>query len=147
MSWYKKANKQLWEIDPTSKEYNDIDIDTLDRLAFGFSEKDITRLSPRQLKIKWQDDLNNVIQEQQYSGKSKEEWARNIDLNEPIEVIFEDGVFKIDDGHHRYYATLILGIELNVSLTIKDKPHLFSVVKALSEGKPVPPEIIKFYNL
>jgi hypothetical protein len=34
--------------------------DILDRLAFGFSNDDITQISPKQLKVKWKDDLENV---------------------------------------------------------------------------------------
>ena len=148
MNWYKKSqqNRNLWEISPRSKEYNDISIDELDRMAFGFSRNDITRLSPSQLQIKWKDDLDNVIFEQENSGLSKEEWAKRINLLEPIDVIYEDGVFKVDDGHHRYYAALILRVDLNVSLEIKDKPHKSAVMRALSEGKQIPSEIMEIYN-
>ncbi len=148
MSWYKKAqqNKKLWEISPRSKEYADISIDELDRMAFGFSRNDIKRLSPNQLNIKWKTDLDNVIYEQENSGLSKEEWAKRIDLSEPIDVIYEDGGFKVDDGYHRYYAALILGVDLNVFLEIKDKPHKSAVMRALSEGKNVPFEIMEIYD-
>ncbi len=148
MNWYKKAEnqKQIWEMDPTGPEYSKLDIDTLDRMVFGFSRKDITRLSPNKLSIKWKDDLNNVIYEQENSGLSKEEWAKRINLTEPIDVIYEDGVFKVDDGHHRYYAALILGVDLNISLEIKDKPHRTAVMRALSEGKQIPFEVMRGYN-
>tara|TARA_Y100000310_G_scaffold180635_1_gene180553 strand:+ start:13865 stop:14323 length:459 start_codon:yes stop_codon:yes gene_type:complete len=149
MSWYKKAQRNLWEMSPRSKEYNDLDINTLDRMAFGFARNDIKTLSPGQLEIKWKDDLDNVIWEQKNSGKSEEEWAKSIDLTEPIDVIFEDGTFKVDDGHHRYYAAQILGLPLNVSIEIKDNPYTYAMKKAISEGKPVPPEILnewKSYN-
>jgi len=53
---------------------------------------------------------------------SKEEWAKNVDLSEPIDVVFENGKFYIDDGHHRYYAALILDKKLKVNLVIEDKP-------------------------
>ena len=145
MNWYKIA-KELWEIPATSEEYARLDIDDLDRMAFGFSRDDITRLSPSQLHIKWHQDMENVIWEQEQSGLSKEDWARQINLSEPIDVIFEDGVFKIDDGHHRFYAASILGQDLNVDLTINDKPHRTAVIKALREGKQVPPEVMKDYN-
>ena len=146
MSWYRKANRELWEMPATGEEYANLDIDALDRMAFGFSRKDITKLSPQQLQIKWKDDLENVIYEQQQSGLDKEDWARQIDLSEPIDAVYEDGVFKVDDGHHRYYAALILGQDLNVDLTINDKPHRTAVMRALREGKQVPPEVMKDYN-
>lgn len=149
MNWYKIAqiNKELWQISPASEEYANLDIDTLDRMAFGFSRNDIQKMYPENLNIKWEEDLKNVIVEQKASGLSETEWAQNINLEEPIDVIFEDGVFKIDDGHHRYYAALILGKPLNVSLEIKDNPHRYAVMKALKEGKPVPQEILKQYEL
>ncbi len=145
MNWYKIAIKQLWEYSPLSKEYSDFDIDTLDRMAFGFSRSDIKQLSPNDLKIKWQDDMNNVINEQKNSGKSPQDWARSIDLTEPIDVIYENGVFKIDDGHHRFYAAKILNKMLNVSLEIKDKPHQHAVIKAIQNGEKVSPDILKHY--
>lgn len=148
MNWYKKARqRELWEMDPTGEEYANLDMDTLERMAFGFARKDITRLSPQQLQIEWRDDLNNAIREQEQSGLSKEEWARQIDLSEPIVVFYEDGVFKVDDGHHRYYAALILGKDLAVNVNwINDKPHRTAVKRALEEGKQVPPEVMRHYR-
>jgi hypothetical protein len=37
-----------------------ISIEALDRAAHGFSSDDVTTLLPKQLKIKWKDDLDNV---------------------------------------------------------------------------------------
>lgn len=146
MNWYKKANKQLWEMLSSGEEYANLDMDTLDRMAFGFARGDITKLNPKQLQIKWKNDFRNVVAEQQGSGLSRENWAKQIDLSEPIDVIYEDKVFKIDDGYHRYYAALILGIDLNVSLTIKDKPHKAAIMRAISEGKQIPPDVMNEYN-
>ena len=149
MNWYKKiAEKvQLWEMSPTSKEYADLDIDTVDRMAFGFARNDIKQINPNRLHIKWKGDMNNVVEEQRASGLSKFEWAKKINLSEPIDVIFEDGVFKIDDGHHRYYAAKIRGEMLNINLEIKDKPHQFAVMKAFRSGKNVPQDILRHYEL
>jgi len=144
---YKQAQLELWQMSARGPEYANLDIDTLDRMAFGFSRKDIKRINPKNLQIKWKQDMDNVIEEQKASGLSKEEWANQIDLSEPIEVIFEDGVFKIDDGHHRYYATLIRGGLANVVVEIKDNPWMFAVERALKENKPVPQEVLKEYEL
>jgi hypothetical protein len=89
MNWYKKSQLNLWEMSSRSKEYNNLDINTLDRMAFGFARGDIRTLSPGQLEIKWQDDLDNVIWEQKKSGKSEEEWAKGIDLSEPPDILRE----------------------------------------------------------
>jgi hypothetical protein len=98
------------------------DIDSLDEMAFGFSEKSLKTLSPKDLNIKWKDDLENVEWEIEKSGKSETEWAKGVNLEEPIDVVFENGKFYVDDGHHRYTAAKILNKDLNIDLEIKDKP-------------------------
>jgi hypothetical protein len=80
-----------------------------DRAAFGFSRDEIKTLMPGQLSVKWKDDYDNVVAKQKDSGLSKEAWAKKINLSEPIDVIYEDGKFKVDDGYHRFYAATILG--------------------------------------
>lgn len=100
----------------------------LDKAAFGVSE-DIKQLMPDQLKIRWHDDLENVKWEIEQQGLTDEQWAKYIDLTEPIEVEywkneeegFEEG-FYISDGHHRYYAAKTLEVPLNVDLEIKVNP-------------------------
>lgn len=94
----------------------------LDRLAFGFSESDITELSPTQLKIKWKDDIENVKWEVKKSGLVPKIWSSKINLLEPIDVSFEKGKFYIEDGHHRYFAAKTLNKKLKVSLEIKSNP-------------------------
>jgi hypothetical protein len=99
-----------------------ISIEALDRAAFGFSSDDIKTLQPRQLHVKWKDDLENVkyqiVQEIKNSG-SKKTWAAKINLEEPIDVAYEKDKFYIEDGHHRYLAAKILGKTVNVNLEIK----------------------------
>jgi hypothetical protein len=98
-------------------------IDILNKVAFGFAKEDITTLYPVDLKIKWKHDLKNVKRERVGTGLSHEEWAKEIDLSEPIEVVYENGDFYIDDGHHRFWAAKILGKKLPVEVTkIYDKP-------------------------
>lgn len=102
---------------------------TLDRLAFGFSEYDIKQLMPEKLRIRWKNDLYNVRYEIQQSGLSDIQWAKNINLTEPIDVDYwEDEKleykkgFYVQDGHHRYTAAKILNKPLNINLTIKINP-------------------------
>jgi len=98
-------------------------IDALDRAAFGFAAEDIKELDPKDLHIKWKDDMHNVKQEIKDSGLTDEEWSETVNLSEPIEVVYEDGKFYIDDGHHRYWAAKTLGKKLKVDLVrIYDKP-------------------------
>lgn len=104
-----------------------ISIETLDRLAFGFSEDDIKTIHPKELKIKWDLDLENVKHEIKQSGLTPKQWASKVDLSEPIEVSYwedddHERGFYIEDGHHRYTAAKILNKELNADLEIKVNP-------------------------
>lgn len=99
--------------------------ETLDRAAFGFTESDITTLMPKQLKVKWKDDWENVkweVTKAQEKGISKLKWAKSINLEEPIDVVYEKDNFYIDDGHHRTFAASILKHPLNVNLVIEMNP-------------------------
>lgn len=106
-----------------------IPVELLDKAAHGFSEESIKTLMPSQLSVRWKDDLENVKWEIEQQGMAKEQWAKYIDLSEPIDVDywkddklgFKEG-FYIQDGHHRYYAAKILDKPLNVNLEIKINP-------------------------
>ena len=101
--------------------------DALDKAAFGFTKDDIKTLMPNQLKIKWKGDWQGVLwQQREYAkrGMSKVDWAKKINLSEPIDVVYEKGDFYVDDGHHRTYAAKILNKPLNVNLEIRDNPIL-----------------------
>jgi hypothetical protein len=104
--------------------------DMLDRLAFGFSDTDITELPPSKLSIKWNADLENVKYEVAKSGLSPINWSKKIDLSEPIDVSYENKKFYIEDGHHRYYAAKTLNKPLKINLEIKTNP----IVKLSSLG-------------
>ncbi|MCK5617444.1 hypothetical protein KAR91_87080, partial [Candidatus Pacearchaeota archaeon] len=137
--------QEFWRLAANSKEWSELNIDEMDRAAFGFSEEDITTLEPDQLNIKWQQDYDNVIEEQKDSGLSREEYARRIDLTEPIEVIYEDRQFKVDDGYHRWFAARVLNKTLNVTLEIKAKPHRTIIENAIINGKEVTNEVLAPY--
>lgn len=98
----------------------------LDRYAFGFTDKDITKLHPDKLAIKWHDDLENVIWEVKKSGLTPKQWSKKVDLSEPVDVSYEltdDGLkFLLEDGHHRYFAAKKLNKLLNINLEIKANP-------------------------
>ena len=141
----KKGIKALkpHQVSPTSKEWSDFDIDDLHREAFGVAEPDVKRLKPSELNIKWTDDIENVEYEIKNSGKTRKGWAKDIDLSEPIDVILEDGIYKIDDGHHRYTAAKILGKDLPVDLRINDQPFVGLAKRATERGEEVHPDIMK----
>ena len=99
-----------------------LSVEQLDKLAFGFYSDEVTQLEPKQLSIKWKDDLDNVKYEVSKSGLSAKNWSQKVNLEEPIDVSYENGRFFIEDGHHRYFAAKTLGRILNVNLEIKDSP-------------------------
>lgn len=103
-----------------------IDIDLLDNLAFGFTENSIKTLYPKDLKIEWKEDFENVKFEIKKSGLSPKLWASKINLSEPIDVDYKTTKnktgFYIQDGHHRFTAAKILNKPLNINLTIKNNP-------------------------
>jgi len=99
-------------------------INLLDDAAYGFNSDSLKQLLPKQLSIKWKDDLENVIYEIQKSGLSKFEWAKRINLTEPIDVSYNGKKFYVEDGHHRYTAARILNKPLNINLEIKANPIL-----------------------
>ena len=120
---------QQFETDEQLLRSGGFDIDILDRAAFGFSEDDVKTINPRDLKVRWFNDLENVKHEIKHSGLGEAEWAKQVDLSEPIDVDYwEDHKlnfkrgFYIQDGHHRYTAALILSKPLNVNLQIKVNP-------------------------
>jgi hypothetical protein len=102
----------------------------LDKAAFGFSDGDILKLNPEKLNIKYPGDMDNVFYQIAHSGLSPEKWAKTVSLKTPIQVSFENGVFNIEDGHHRYYAAKLLGKPLFAEVNIKDNP--LSVLTDLS---------------
>ena len=144
----KVAGKELYEMSPTGKEYAELPVEEVMRKAFGFAESDIKTISPDKLEVKYSDDYDQAVANQKNSGLSEKKWAESVDLTEPIQLSYEGGKFKIEDGHNRYLAAKILGKDLNVdAVDIKDKPHLTAVKKAIAEGKTVPQETLDLYGL
>jgi len=53
------------------------------------------------------------------SNEEKLEWAKKIDLTEPVEVtVFMDGTFAHGDGHHRTMAAKLLGKDIPIIITV-----------------------------
>jgi len=97
----------------------------LDLAAFGFTPESVKQLMPHQLKIKWKQDLAQAKFEQdEYyrRGMPQTDWARKINLSEPVDVSFDGDNFFLEDGHHRYVAAKTLNVPLNVTLEIKANP-------------------------
>jgi len=101
----------------------ELNTDILDQLAFEIKPDELKTFNPNEL-IPTQSDLDNAIYQQEISGLSKEDWAKSVNLSEPIDVVFENGKYTINDGHHRYYASALLNIPIQAIVTIKDNPIL-----------------------
>jgi hypothetical protein len=97
-----------------------MDIDDLDRLAFGVAGGDVVALKPEQLHIVYPDDLLNP---QARFEKEGMRWANSVDLTEPVEVsVDNDGRLCLEDGHHRWFAAKATRRTLQGRMTIKGKP-------------------------
>ncbi len=85
----------------------------------------VKKLPAKLLKPMNQLERNGTTFDQQASGLSPIEWAKTIDLSEPVQAsLFSDGSLKLSDGHHRQYAGEILGKEIPVTLqAINAKPE------------------------
>ena len=78
-----------------------LSISTLDNAAFGFTSDDIIEIWPSNIRIKWRDDLINVLYEIKHSGLSRKKWAEKVSLETPVEISYEKSRFYLEDGHHR----------------------------------------------
>lgn len=79
--------------------------------------KEVTRIMPGELKPMNQMEANGAKGSMERSGKTPLEWAKSVDLSEPVKAtIFSDGEIKLSDGHHRTLAAQIRNEPLNVTL-------------------------------
>lgn len=98
-----------------------MNIDDLDRAAYGFAEGDKTTLNPKDIKIIYKDDLLNP---QDKFKKGGMDWVKSVDHSEPAKVsINQKGEIVLEDGHHRWFAANKLNKPLPVEFErIKGKP-------------------------
>jgi len=97
----------------TREELERMDIDDLDRMAYGHVDGETVTLRPDQIKIKYPGDLENPQDKFEKQGMK---WVRSVDRSEPVDVsIGQDGEFYLEDGHHRWFAAQ----KLNEPITAK----------------------------
>ena len=105
----------------TREQLERMDIDILDKAAFGYKQGEKVTLNPKDVTIKYKDDLINP---QAKFDKKGMEWVNSVDFSEPVEFgIGKDGKVHIEDGHHRWFAANKLGKPLTGEITkIEGKP-------------------------
>lgn len=103
----------------------------LDRMAFGHARGDIVTLDPKEINIKYKDDLVNPEDKFAKGGMA---WARSVDLSEPVKVhIGEGGKFHLEDGHHRWFAAQKTGRPLTAEI---DDVKANAINEILKKSKP-----------
>lgn len=104
----------------TRSELERMDIDELDRMAFGVEGGQKVDLDPSEIHIRYHDDLDNP---RALFDAKEMAWANSVDLSEPVEVSVDDqGDFYLEDGHHRWFAAGKTGRRLKATVEIKGKP-------------------------
>lgn len=117
----------------SQRELEQMDIDVLDKLAFGYNDGDIVEIDPSLLVIKYPCDLENPEYCFQKGGM---DWVRSVSLDEPIDVsIGDDGRMYLEDGHHRCFAASKLGKKLQAKVEIKGNP--LRIILARQEASEV----------
>lgn len=107
----------------TQAELEDMDIDILDKIAFGCQDGDIVELDPSDLVIKYPGDLENPEEKYRTGGMS---WVRSVSFDEPVEVsVGDDGRLYLEDGHHRRFSAIKQGKKILASMEIKGNPVQF----------------------
>lgn len=123
--------KQIKTDYENQKESNIITLEDLYQLSvseiqneiYGWNEDTVTLLDPDQIFV--HEDCNDLDSIYHAVEKFDSEflWAKDFvghSLVEPIEVSYcEDGKFHIEDGHHQWYASKILGIPIKAKVTVK----------------------------
>lgn len=112
----------------TEEELVNMEIDELDKIAFGFTSGQIIDIKPKDIKL-YLPDIENA----EYRFKNEGmKWVRSVDLTEPVSIsIKQDGNFYLEDGHHRYFCAKKLGKSLIAEIDIKGNP----VLKILEQQK------------
>lgn len=104
----------------TREQLEQMDIDELDRLAFGMADGDVISVSPASIRILYPGDLDNPQARFDQEGMV---WARSVDLSEPVDLSVNDaGELCLEDGHHRWFAAKKCSRSLQGTVTIKGRP-------------------------
>lgn len=123
----------------TQSELEQMDTDELDAIAFGCRNGEVKTLKPSAIRIKYPCDLENPQHRFEQEGMA---WVRSVSLDKPVSVSVDDnGVFWLEDGHHRWFAATKRRVQLQAEIEIKGNPVraiLNRQQKAVREQDPEP---------
>ena len=105
----------------------------------------VVELNPFTLKYRDEDERLGALTDLVLSGKTPIEWAKSVDLSEPIEVtVWASGEMTVNDGHHRQLAAQILMKPVMARLSIRNaksgtieqsiKAHQIPIDRSLLSG-------------
>ncbi len=126
----------------TRDQLERMDINDLDRMAYGHVTDEKLTLNPDDIKLRYPDDMVNP---EHKFAKQGMKWVKSVDFSEPVQVsIGRDGKFYLEDGHHRYFAAKKLGKSLDAVIEKIDGKPIETILKqgALLD-KPRPGRPIK----
>jgi len=83
-----------------------------DKIAFGISIDEVIKLKLKDINIKYKGDLDNAIHKIDNENKFGKHFKDDFKNLPPIDVIFQNEKFYLDDGHHRYYYALTHNISV-----------------------------------
>lgn len=113
----------------TRHDLERMNVDELDRMAYGNAAGDVLTLYPKDIKIKFKDDLVNPQHKFDKEGMA---WVNSVKFDEPVKVsIDQQGRFNLEDGHHRWFAAQKLGKPLKVEIEKVDGKPIETI---LNEG-------------
>jgi len=123
------------------RELEQLDIDQLDKWAFGVAGDEIRKFAPKDLTVVHFDDLANArYQADRYAGGPKQ-WAKSVSLAEPVDIsVSRPGEFILQDGHHRYLAAQLSGRKLSAKITVKGKP-IEELLKRVNASTKTPAQL------
>jgi hypothetical protein len=137
----------------TRAELELLEMDVLDREAFGMVNDEIVELRPDQITIAYPGDLEAAEHDmagltiRSASGKSRKaksrrEWAEAVLRGAPpVDVSVRGvGVIALLDGHHRYLAAKELGRKIKAKVSIEANPINVIVERSGRRENPVDPK-------
>jgi len=105
----------------TRAQLEELPVEVLDEVAFGFHSGDAIRLPLSSIHIRYPGDLESASAD--IETRKDALALRRTHGRLPVQVHLRNGLFDLEDGHHRYVAATMLGDEaIWAEVEIKDDP-------------------------